>query len=463
MVAAVTFVIVMGLAFNTLLAANAVRQAASARIDIYHNARVTLDIIARELRNASLRSTDVTFSDSEKTSGLLNNLSNGRGRFLINDWPPRKEAAMGLDTTDVRMYRGNGVDDDADGQTDEEAFDGLDNDNDSDERGTGPRDPKTGLTMADGLDNNGNGLVDEGIDEDVFYPRDMINFMTLSDLGTGSDLIEVGYAIDTRTGRDLLRRTAYLRPDLRIGTRSSGSDLDGLYPIALNYEIGVTSNQASQFIPAPNTEPQSAPLFAPWFDPVKTDFGKRATDTNLRFLPEEPPIQGEDVVQEVEIVSLNILGFDCKAYYHDWVIAEENASRTALANYRKTTVLADLPPRTADDLAKRYNPYSFPLRSWDSSVENFNLLPYELVTTPLAPVLPNGENDMAAVRGSDLNQEFPPTLQGEEAAKAKAAEKTDGLPRLVEITLFVQDQNRYRDDPIKISTRVFLPFVTGDE
>jgi len=43
------------------------------------------------------------------------------------------------------------------------------------------------------------------------------------------------------------------------------------------------------------------------------------------------------------------------------------------------------------------------------------------------------------------------------------AAETDGLPRVVELTLFVVDENRFREEPVKVTTRVFLSFQTGDE
>jgi hypothetical protein len=66
---------------------------------------------------------------------------------------------------------------------------------------------------------------------------------------------------------------------------------------------------------------------------------------------------------------------------------------------------------------------------------------------------------MAVVPGSELfdPDEFPQELL------VTAMDKTDGLPRLVEVTIFIEDQNRTLDDAVKLSTRVFLPFVTGDE
>ena len=464
MVAAVMFVIVMGLAFNTLLASNAVRQAATARIDIYQNGRSVLDVIGRELRSASLRKTDVLFSQIEKEpqpnpSYLLNN----RGRLIINDWPPMKENSMGINTDDPRIYRGNGIDDDGDGLTDEEAFDGLDNDNDSREGARwndskeytqGPKDPKTGYAMADGLDNDGNGLVDEGIDEDIFFPRDMINFMTLSDTGTGADLIEVGYAIDTRTGRDLLRRSAYPDPDYDSRPGRPSVPVDGIYPIAINYNMGQWGSS-----PDPNVPSGEGSLFAPWFDPVTPDNGKEATYGGQTYLPRNPPPQGNAIRQEVELVALDILGIDFQACYHDWVIEEAKADP---AGYGSQVRIRGFTPAGSDP-GKTFNPYSFPLRFWDSSVENASALPYEAppkFSNNLPNVLPNGKDDLAVFAGTEENLKHG---TDDKAMRDAAMEKTDGLPRLIEITIFVQDRNRYREDPIKLSTRVFLPFVTGDE
>src|SRR3989304_6151231 len=85
LVSIIVFVFVMTLAFNTLLAANAVRKAASARIDIFQNGRTLMDVITRELRNATLRKADTEFTAEEQQFGNANSLTNNRGRFILNN------------------------------------------------------------------------------------------------------------------------------------------------------------------------------------------------------------------------------------------------------------------------------------------------------------------------------------------------------------------------------------------
>ncbi|MCA9438938.1 MAG: prepilin-type N-terminal cleavage/methylation domain-containing protein, partial [Candidatus Omnitrophica bacterium] len=266
MVSTITFLILMGMAFQTLLAANAVRQAAVARVDIYQNARSTLDVITRELRNATLRETDIQFTETEVRSRNLGNLRNPRGRMILNDWPPYDS---NYDSRDLRVYRGDQVDNDKDGRTDEEAFDGVDNDGDGETNSpVSQHVPVRGQAMADGLDNDINGLVDEGIDEDIFFPRDMINFQSLLDSGSGADLVEIGYAIDVRTGRDLLRRSAYR--DLNnqrqgLPQVNGQNEVDGIYPISLQYNLG-------EEVPYPGVGDSNGAK-VPWFDPENPQSG----------------------------------------------------------------------------------------------------------------------------------------------------------------------------------------------
>jgi type II secretory pathway pseudopilin PulG len=450
LVSVVVFVFVMTLAFNTLLASTTIRKAAVARIDIFQNGRTTLDLISRELRTATLRQTDVRFTQDEILAGVTTERAgiNQRGRFILNDWPPPKDEAsmFGLNPADTNIYRGNGLDDDVDGQTDEEAFDGLDNDGDGEQES--PIHPLLGVAMADGLDNNEDGLVDEGIDEDIFYPRDMVNFLALVDIGQGADLQEVGYAIDTRTARDLLRRASFKISQLELQAAGITPDprvqVDGRYATAIDYLTAVADGDTGGLTPDPNTG-----VIAPWFDPVNV---------------ENPPRQDPDRIQDiVEALALNIVGFDCKAYYYDYAIAEENAARrfTGGRTFQKTTknfTSLDESPDLDNAPEEFFSPYSFPILNWDSSIENVAELPYRFNAGNL-PILPNGADDMAVVPGSELfdPDEFPQELL------VTAMDKTDGLPRLVEVTIFIEDQNRTLDDAVKLSTRVFLPFVTGDE
>ena len=77
--------------------------------------------------------------------------------------------------------------------------------------------------------------------------------------------------------------------------------------------------------------------------------------------------------------------------------------------------------------------------------------------------LPNGADDMAVVPGSARAQELLGQPLAQQRAFESLAAQTDGLPRMVEITLFVEDENRFREEPVRVSMRVFLPFETGDE
>jgi prepilin-type N-terminal cleavage/methylation domain-containing protein len=445
LISTVVFVIVLTLAFTTLLAATAVRRAAQARIDIYQNARSTLNVIVQELRSAKLREEDTRFSDQETQAGTINNPNNGRGRFQMVDWPPPKgqAASFGLDPLDKKIYAGNGIDDDGDGSTDEEAYDGLDNDGDGEQQS--PMHPTLGVAMADGLDNNDDGRVDEGIDEDIFFPRDMINFLT----SRGGEDIEVGYALDTTTGRDLMRRDARVYPSAPPDTK-----LDGLYPVAVKYEM-------KEFLPVPNTSP---PLFVPWFDSNfesgPDDEGERPRTNSpdpvlSNAQASQPNEESPDLIrvkQLYEVMTLNILGLDFKAYYYDYLIGEENSD---LGSPDPLTLIPSL--------TQKYNPYSFPALSWDSSFENGLPFPQGLLPYPLGaefPVLPNEPDDLAVIQGTKL---FNNHIDNQPERLRLATQHTDGLPRLVEITLFVQDQNRLREDPVRVSTRVLLSFGGGSE
>ncbi|MCA9450451.1 MAG: hypothetical protein KC931_25240, partial [Candidatus Omnitrophica bacterium] len=330
---------------------------------------------------------------------------------------------------------------DKDGRTDEEAFDGVDNDGDGETNSpVSQHVPVRGQAMADGLDNDINGLVDEGIDDDIFFPRVMINFQSLLDSGSGADLVEIGYAIDVRTGRDLLRRSAYR--DLNnqrqgLPQVNGQNEVDGIYPISLQYNLG-------EEVPYPGVGDSNGAK-VPWFDPENPQSGVTLDGSNLS-IPGAP--DQTLITQTVEPMALHIVGFDCKVYFYNYLIAEAKnvPSGRVAAQFRE---------------ARNYHPYSFPALSWDSSIENTlsGSIGFEIAPS----FLPNGANDMAVVAGSEKAESFAGQPFAAQRIFESLAENTDGLPRLVEVTLFVQDENRYRDDPVKVSTRVFLPFETGDE
>jgi prepilin-type N-terminal cleavage/methylation domain-containing protein len=424
LVSIAVFTVVVALAFGTILAATEVRRAASARFDIYRNAQTVLSFMAQELRSAKLYEEDTRFRKPNNPTSLppdLNEPNNGRGRFSINDWPPplKDAASMGLSINSA-PYKGNGIDDDGDGRTDEEAFNGIDDDGDG-EPGS-PKHAMSNLKMADGIDNDKDklGRVDEGIDEDIFYPRDMLNFLTVRD---GRDM-EVGYALDTVTGRDLWRRAAFFN-----GAAGLSSRLDGLYPISVLYE-------RQQYPPAPIAYPGQKAMLAPWFDELGSttnDAGEQprvagAVTSNAQG---NTPNQAMGITQVYDVMALNILGFDCRAYYYDYQTGELGGNQ--ISSGKSAT----------------YHAYSFPAFKWDSSIELGSAGIYGL------QILPNEPDDQAYFDTLD-----PTLTQAKKIALATA--RTDGLPRIVEITLFVQDQQRLREEPVQVSTRVWLPFGKGE-
>ncbi len=454
LVSTAVFSIIMAMAFSTLQAASEARRAATARYEIFRNGYTVLAFISQELRSAKLAEQDTRFSQSSnplQPPSDLNKPNNGRGRFLINDWPPTKAqgSSEGLQTSLI-PYLGNGKDDDGDGQTDEEAFDGVDNDGDG-EAGSPVYQAQyqpwlNGHKMADGIDNNNNGLVDEGIDEDVFYPRDMLNFVTFRD---GKET-EVGYAIDPVTGRDLWRRTAFA-----AGTEGQLSRLDGIYPVAVCYAAKGAAGTLELYPPSSlrNNVPQIKQVLIPWFDTAdlrsfsstKADPGERPrlSGSVLSNAQGASPNEDYGITQIYDVMALNILGFDCKAYYYDYWRGETNGENLATGG---TT--------------PGFNPYSFPALSWDSSYENNNLTPYSILAPDVSGnIFPNEANDLAVINNTKLYKE---NNNNRPNRIALATGRTDGLPRMVEITLFVQDQNRLREEPVRISNRIWLPFGKGE-
>ncbi len=436
MVSVAVFSVVIAMAFSTLMAASEARKAASAKFDIYRNAQATLAFIAQELRSAKLYEQDLRFLQAASPNQPppdLNLPNNGRGRLIINNWPPLDKNPN--TASSLIPYRGNGIDDDGDRRIDEEAFDGMDNDGDGEQGG--PVHPLLGYAMADGIDNDKDGEIDEGIDEDIFYPLDMLNFVSFRD---GRE-IEVGYAIDPVSMRDLWRRTAFFS-----ATGLQPPRLDGIYPVSVDYAMG--NNTA-----APLAYPgQQRPLM-PWFDTTggMADQGEKSRTSGAVSSNSQGRDSNESlgISQFYDVMALNILGFDCRAYYYDYLLGEENSNL-------QDTLVSGLG-------AQIFNPYAFKAFSWDSSFENSPLNPYPFNSE--INIFPNEPNDLAVIPGTHLANALKDQPGKNRAAEriASAVDRTDGLPRMLEITLFVQDQQRVREEPVRVSMRVTLPFGKGEE
>ncbi len=130
----------------------------NARIDAYQNARAALDFLSDEIKEA-------------------------RPNFFI------------LVNNDAS--RGDRIDNDNDGRTDEELSDGLDNDGDW-VRGRDDRD----YTFSNGASEYGYGVPDLGdarIDEDVRYSRDELTIRVASPIGAG---YEINYEIGSFQGEN---------------------------------------------------------------------------------------------------------------------------------------------------------------------------------------------------------------------------------------------------------------------
>jgi hypothetical protein len=85
-------------------------------------------------------------------------------------------------------------------------------------------------------------------------------------------------------------------------------------------------------------------------------------------------------------------------------------------------------------------------------------------------LFPNEADDLALVENTSLYVKNYEAVASQAVAVGHTRERirlatnrTDGFPTVVEVTLFVQDQNRLRDDPVRISTRVLLSFGVGSE
>lgn len=429
--------VVGSLALMTFQVANNSRRQALARIDVAEKSRSSLELISRELRSAFLNPVgriplpegyqpDVAYEDwttpvDDNNNGLINEAA---------------LAFIGLNRSRTLENRQGSL---------IEVGDGLDNDGDG-SLGAGIEQVEIGnITMLrgptgspgideeqfNGIDDDGDGL----IDEDVVYPSDMLNFVIAEDTAAGFllpldtaggasaarpgyDLVEIGYALDPEANR--LRRRIQTAPD---PTQSLSGGIDGRYLVRRGG--GLDAGNETDF-------KVDSEIFA--FDIVGLDFRYYYYDYQVAAVLNDPEAWGLSPGVSVFDVVLSVLPGAARA------IAAPDGRIQAV----QVAGLDVVYPHRDDPWAFR--------QEWRSdrrdtapgydglalAVQNYYALFYNI----------NNEPSDAIPAVSDLD-----SLK---RMSDRRRRETDGLPGMVEITLFATDSRGILSLPTQYSTRVYL-------
>ncbi|MBI1390192.1 MAG: prepilin-type N-terminal cleavage/methylation domain-containing protein [bacterium] len=380
--------ILAGMAAQTFKTVLEAREIAVNRLERNETARTALDFLSSELRTAYLT------PDSVKP--LLPS-----GLNTANQTAPRFRFAglfRDLESKNYTEIPGAGKDDDGDGDKDEEALDGIDNDND--------------------------GLIDEDLGE---IPSDMLHFVTAVENSGDIILTEVSYGLDP-SGTRLVRRSQ----NLSLGSSSANNQRE--------------LADFGQFIDNQTQEPLVPPPLV--VGQVQSPQMVNRTVANWDKGSELGSLTGNSTVlannspaKIFEVLAYDIRGLRVHYWYFDynrggwrWTPEWDSARETAL-----------VPPSQRIFNAPAAN----------NSIEGNTRLSFaNVIVNELDDMYPREPFNLQRFQVSD-----PTTIMSDDQYKnvlERMIKRTDGLPNLVEITIWVQDRKR-QEIPMPYTTRVFIP------
>jgi type II secretory pathway pseudopilin PulG len=462
LVAISLFLVVSSLALVTFQVASNSRRIAMSRIDVSEKSRSCLDIISHEIAAAHLNSLSVRPFPEDLTPipGAhedLNTPFDDDGDGLYNEESLAFAGVNGTryekNSAGVYSFIGDGLDNDGDGQrvagTETVTVGNIEMIRGAvDTDGDGLPDNGVDEEFFNGLDDDNDGL----IDEDCLYPSDMVNFVAPAstlDLsvtytsGAGPsagttglpvmDLAEVGYALDPE--RDHLRRRYITSPDPVFNP-----DLESSSPLGIDGRFLVRPDDAGALKDGNETDfSYYSDILG--FDIVGLDFRYYFFDYQVSSAKNDP-------------ASLEALGLPDNATVFDIILAAggqivnlESAERRAV----QLRVNAD----TVIVYPNENSSWAF-VENWQS--DRLDISPsYNGIPSGWNPFLNvnNEPEDAVNIRGlyDDLATGEPQKLRQRYAPRRKS---TDGLPRMVEVTMFIFDGRRNLSIPARYSSRIFI-------
>ena len=393
------------------------REKAVRKMQLAENARTTLDFMAEELRTAYLTPESVApVLEGQQDAPPLRFVGIHRNRPVV----PKPSTVS--DTS--QWTPGAGEDEDGDDKTDEEWLDALDNDF-----------SPTAVNKPWSYEPN---RTDGSVDEDIgMFPSDILHFVTAQrgTVGGPTVLTEVSYGLNS-IGTRLIRRA-----------HKADEEKEILHAGKFFVDPGQT--QGRRFLPPPlptkkangGVIPNSGyqAMLVGMIGGTWDEFADDVLDggTNDRQ------------ISEFEILAYDIRGLRLRYWYYDynegaWRVTQEwdSARETLLFNQNIRIFDGTIPGLAADIATNDLSRYRFPI-----SNEPSDALPRDTLGIILNELRPSG------VRQGTGNLLSDPAYSG---LVKRINSTTDGLPWVVEIEIYVQDQDR-AIAPQRFSTRVFIP------
>ncbi len=402
-----------GMAAQTFRAVMTAREIAMRRLEVNETARASLDYISSEMRSAYLT------PDSVKpvTANRLGLQDNGpRFRFL--------SISRDIEVKDNSGTPGAGKDDDGDGLIDEEVLDGVDGDYKGGAarslQGVSPDPDPLGCEKGD----------EACVDEDIgLYPSDILHFVSAVESSGNIILQEISYGLDP-TGTKLIRRAQVL--DLSSGTTTQLMDFGQF--------VDDSSNKA--LVPNPVAVGQIMPQS--WVKQAESMWNDGAVDGSIGKVSQT---SSKNPASTFQVLAYDIRGLRFQFWYYDynrggWRVSQEwdSTRETALMSptekiFNKTAANNSIEGNTTQGVA--------------NIIVNEPEDMYPRVVGTLNQFLIADPKQIRSSAANPLNSPFYDLF-------LRIADRTDGLPNMVEITIYIQDQER-KSNPKQYKTRVFIP------
>ncbi len=401
--------ILAGMAAQTMRVVLNARDLAMQRVEVNETARSTLEFMASEMRSAYLT------PDSVKPVVTLSGNDEQVPRFRF--------AGIHRDVvaTEEAGVPGAGEDDDQDGMIDEEVLDGINADfrggAESSLRGSRPTTDPLGCEPGDPA----------CIDEDIgLFPSDLLHFV--SAIENSGDLIlqEISYGLDP-SGTKLVRRAQIL--ELSGTGRANRQEI-------LDFGQFIDNQSQKRLLPRPVPPGMQVPQ-------AELQAAMRNWDTGAKYgqLDSETFVTNKNPGKLFQVLAYDIRGLRLRYWYYDynrggWRVTDEwdSSRETAL-----------VPPN--------WNLFNLPASN--NSLEGNTRTGFAnlIVNEPedMYPKQPNNPLQFLVTNPAQLlsNDQYQQEAQ-------RISQRTDGLPNMVEITIYVQDQKRNATSR-PYSTRVFIP------
>lgn len=408
--------ILAGLAAQTFSVVLDTRQIALNRIEMNETARAALEFLGTEISSAYLT------PDSVKpvAQGLNNNTNTlerlPRFRFAgiyrdikVSDDPYNKEVP------------GAGEDDDGDGKIDEEILDGLSGD----------------------YNNNFSGVPDttecppgsnDCIDEDIgLFPSDMLHFVSAVENEGDVMLQEISYGLDV-SGTRLFRRSKVLN--------LSAASADALELSTFGQFID--RNTTKRLLPSPVQVGRSVnpgeltAIFTNW------ELGCRQGN-----LTQNSP-SNNDPNDDFGILAYDIRGLRITYWYYDY--NRGGWRHTDEWDSARETALMSPGEKIFTTFARNYSREGRNLMG----IENIIVNEPDDMYPKAPPQVPGFGTPFLVTNPQQLVTALNDSNQPDYNTAVRIAQRTDGLPNMVEITVYVQDRER-SIHPKPYTTRVFIP------